>query len=199
MEKITFSFLTGNSHKFWEAKEALARFPEIELLQINEEKNEIKDDDAPDPIMEIARKAAIAAAEKYNVPVAVEDAGIILNAYPGFPGLNTKWVMKKIAYDGILRLLDGKDRTAYFRSVVAYCKPRLPGGSQPEPHLFEGIIEGSISTEVIGLEEDCMDYDRIFIPKGEIKPFVLMMEAKKKMSHRKIAFEKLGEYLRSIK
>ena len=188
-KKINLSFLTGNIHKFTEAREALAIFPDIILAQINEEKNEIKNDDAPDPICEIARLAAIDAAAKHGVPVAVEDAGIFLDAYPGFPGLNTKWIMKKLGYDGIFRLLGNKDRGACFRSVVAFCEPGR------EPVLFEGRIEGRISTEVIGTEIDCMDYDRIFIPAGETVTFSMIMEKKKKMSHRKIAFEKLGVFL----
>jgi XTP/dITP diphosphohydrolase len=119
----------------------------------------------------------------------VEDTGLFFNAYPNFPGLNTKWIIKKIGYDGILRLLAEKDRTAYFRTVLAYCKP---GG---EVILFEGKIEGRISEEVIGKDEDCMDYDRLFIPLGETLPFSMRMDNKRQTSHRKIAFQKLGEYL----
>jgi XTP/dITP diphosphohydrolase len=102
--------------------------------------------------------------------------------------------MNKIGYDGIFRLLADKDRTAYFRSIVAFCEPaHLLRGE--EPQLFEGRIEGSISAEAIGKDEDCMDYDPIFVPLGGNKPFSLIMEEKKKMSHRKIAFQKLGEFL----
>ena len=190
--KITVSFLTNNVHKFIEAKEALALFPGIELRQIKEDKIEYKDDSLEDPIKEIAKKAAKEGAEKYRLPLAAEDTGLFLKAYPGFPGLNTKWVMKKIGYDGFLRLLDGKDRSAWFQAVVAYCEPR------GEPLLFEGRIEGTITKEVIGMDIDCMDFDRIFIPEGFDKPFSLMMEEKKRISHRKIAFRKLGEYLQGI-
>ncbi|MCL2832897.1 MAG: hypothetical protein FWD78_06985 [Treponema sp.] len=189
-KKITLSFLTGNLHKFIEAKEALAVFPNIQITQINEEKPEVKNDDAEDPILDIAKAAAEIAFQKYKVPVAVEDAGIFLEAYPGFPGLNTKWIMKKLDYEGILRLLKGKNRNACFRSVVAYRDPL-----DSETRIFEGRIEGRISTEVIGRNVDCMDYDRIFIPNGESHTFSLIMENKKKMSHRKIAFEKLGRFL----
>ena len=188
-QKIVLSFMTGNSHKFLEAKEALAIYPDIGLRQIAEEKTEIKNDDCEDPIRDIAEKAAELAVKKYGVPVAVEDAGIFFDAYPGFPGLNTKWIMKNLGYEGILALLAGKDRNANFRSVVAYCEPGGP------VMIFEGIIKGRISEEVIGIETDCMDYDRIFIPKGESVTFSLIMEKKKKISHRKIAFEKLGLYL----
>ncbi|MCL2478773.1 MAG: hypothetical protein FWF22_04685 [Treponema sp.] len=188
---LHFSFLTGNLHKFTEAKEALAIFPSITITQIKENKEEFKNDDAEDPIREIAKKAAEEAFKNYGTPVAVEDAGIFFDAYPGFPGLNTKWIMNKLGYDGILRLLAGKNRNACFRSVVAYCDSLI----RTETKLFEGKIEGSISEEVIGLDKDCMDYDRIFIPAGESHTFSLIMEKKKKMSHRKIAFVKLGEYL----
>ena len=186
---ITFSFLTGNIHKFTEAKEALELFPNIELIRIDEEKIEIKDDDAPDPLVDIAGRAVLEAVARHKVPVAVEDAGIFFDAYPGFPGLNTKWVMKKLGYEGILRLLAGRDRGACFRSVVAYCEPGR------KALLFEGKIEGRISEEVRGLDSDCMDFDRIFIPSGHTQTFSLIMEEKRKMSHRKQAFEKLGKFL----
>jgi XTP/dITP diphosphohydrolase len=187
---ISVSFLTGNSHKFIEAREALSEFPCIELKQIAGKKIEYKDDTATDPIKEIARYAAEEAVKIYGVPVVVEDTGIFFNAYPEFPGLNTKWVIERIKYDGILRLLSGKDRTAYFRSVLAF---RCP---ERETVFFEGKINGRISEEVIGEDKNCMDYDRIFIPEGETCPFSLIMEKKRQMSHRKIAFQKLGEYLR---
>jgi len=186
---IRVSFLTNNSHKFMEAKEALIPYPCIELNQIKEGKIEYKDDTLLDPIMEIAKKAAENAVKKYAVPIVVEDTGLFFNAYPKFPGLNTKWVIKQIGYDGILRLLAEKDRTAFFRTVVAFC---MPG---EEVVLFEGKIDGKISEEVIGKDEDCMDYDRLFIPSGETLPFSLRMENKRQASHRKIAFQKLGEYL----
>jgi XTP/dITP diphosphohydrolase len=189
-EKIVVSFLTNNPHKFIEAREALSVYPCIELKQIKEEKAEYKDDAEADPIKEIAKRAAEEAVKKYAIPIAVEDTGIFFNAYPQFPGLNTKWVIKQIGYDGILRLLSGKDRTAYFRSIAAFCQPG------EEAVLFEGRISGRISEEVMGTDEDCMDYDRIFIPSGETRPFSLIMEEKRQISHRKIAFQKLGEYLR---
>jgi len=188
-EKCIVSFLTNNPHKLIEAKEALAAYPCIELKQIKEGKAEYKNDATADPIKEIAIKAAEEAIKKYAMPIVVEDAGLFFNAYPEFPGLNTKWLIKKIGYDGILRLLAGKDRTAYFRSVVAFCEP------EGEVTLFEGRIDGTISEEVIGSDKDCMDYDRLFIPLGETVPFSMIMEAKRQKSHRKIAFQKLGEYL----
>jgi inosine/xanthosine triphosphate pyrophosphatase family protein len=58
MRKIQVSFLTNNSHKFIEAREALAQYPSIDLKQIIEGKAEYKDDTLSDPVKEIAKKAA---------------------------------------------------------------------------------------------------------------------------------------------
>ncbi|MDR3325299.1 MAG: hypothetical protein LBS82_04875 [Spirochaetaceae bacterium] len=187
--KIVVSFLTKNAHKFIEAREALAAFPHIALEQIAAEKPEYKDDEDADPIRKIAERAAAEAVLRYGVPLVAEDAGIFFNAYPGFPGLNTKWLMKRIGYEGVFRLLAGKDRAAYFRSALAFRTPQGTGA------FFEGRLEGRIAERVEGEAADCMDYDRIFIPAGAERPFSLMMDEKMRMSHRKMAFHKLGVFL----
>ncbi|MCL2650538.1 MAG: hypothetical protein FWD60_05855 [Candidatus Azobacteroides sp.] len=188
-ERIVISFLTQNYHKFIEAEEALKPYNSIRLVQLAEEKQEYKNDTVSDPIKQIALKAAKEGANLYNKTIVAEDTGLFFNAYYDFPSFNPKWIIKRIGYDGILRLLDGKDRTAYFRSVVAICKPN------EEPIAFEGIISGRIAEKVYGEDIDCMDYDRIFIPDGSDVTFSLMMNNKVHISHRKIAFQRLGEYL----
>ena len=186
---VVVSFLTKNRHKFIEAKEALMPYKSIQLVQLSEEKHEYKEDSVNDPIKEIALKAAKEGAILYNKIVVAEDTGIFFNAYRDFPSLNTKWIIKRLDYDGIFRLLDGKNRTAYFRAVIALCKPN------EEPIAFEGRIDGYIAEKIYGEDVDCMDYDRIFIPDGSNVPFALMMDNKTHISHRKIAFQRLGEYL----
>lgn len=186
-QKITLSFLTQNRHKFIEASEALASFTNVVLEQLNEPKHEDKDDAVPDPLTYIAVSAAQAAAKKFNKTVVAEDAGLFFEAYAGFPGMNTKWIMNKLGYDGILRLLDGKNRAAYFRTVLGLSYP------DGKTEVFEGIVRGRIADKVYGAEIDCMDYDRIFIPDGSDVPFALMMDVKRTMSHRYLAFRKLGQ------
>jgi XTP/dITP diphosphohydrolase len=188
-ERVVISFLTQNRHKFIEAKEALMPYKCIQIVQLSEGKHEYKDDSVNDPIKQIALKAAEEGANLYKKMVVTEDTGLFFNAYRDFPSLNTKWVIKQLDYDGILRLLDGKDRTAYFRSVVALCKPN------EEPIAFDGRIDGHIAEKVYGENIDCMDYDRVFIPDDSDVPFSLMMDNKAHISHRKIAFQKLGEYI----
>lgn len=129
------------------------------------------------------------AAKIHNKIVVAEDSGIFFEAYDDFPGMNTKWIIKKIGYDGILRLLLKKNRGAYFRTVLAMSNPN------GDYKVFEGVVKGNIAEQVYGIEVDCMDYDRIFIPNGSEVPFALMMNDKRAMSHRYIAFHKLGEFL----
>lgn len=188
-ERVVISFLTKNRHKFNEAKEALMPYHCIQIDQLCEEKHENKDDSSSDPIKLIALRAAVEGANLHNKIVVAEDTGLFFNAYYDFPSLNTKWVIKRLGYEGILRLLNDKDRSAYFRCVVALCYPNK------EPIVFEGRIDGYIAEKVYGENIDCMDYDRIFIPYGSDVPFSLMMDNKIHTSHRTIAFQRLGEYL----
>ena len=186
---VTIWFLTQNAHKVSEGKEALKNYPRVRLEQLNVPKHEDKDDSLPDAMKEIAVAAAVNGAKEYNRMVVAEDAGIFFEAFNDFPGMNTKWIMKKIGYDGILSLLDGKNRKAYFRTVLAVS---LPDGRYK---TFDGIIKGRIADKVYGENMDCMDYDRIFIPDGSDVPFALMMNDKRQMSHRYLAFCKVGEFL----
>jgi XTP/dITP diphosphohydrolase len=188
---IRVLFLTQNEHKYIEAKDALSPFPNIEVEQLAEQKREMKDESLVDPIKMIAIYAAENASLKYNRIVIAEDSGIYFDAYDDFPAMNTKWIIKRIGYEGILKLLDGKKRGAYFRSVIALSMP------ERKTNTFEGIIKGQISEIVLGENVKCMDYDRIFIPAGFSIPFSLMMQEKKLLSHRSVAFNKLGNFLSS--
>ncbi|PTX59637.1 dITPase [Melghirimyces profundicolus] len=51
--------------------------------------------------------------------VMVDDAGIFFAAYPHFPGILTKRVFQGIGYKGIMKLLDGETRKAWFEGAVA--------------------------------------------------------------------------------
>ena len=186
---VTIWFLTQNAHKVSEGKEALKNYPRVRLEQLNVPKHEDKDDSLPDAMKEIAVAAAVNGAKEYNRMVVAEDAGIFFEAFNDFPGMNTKWIMNKIGYDGILALLNGKNRKAYFRTVLALASP--DGNCK----VFEGIVRGEITDKVYGEDVDCMDYDRIFAPEESDVPFALMMGDKTHMSHRYRAFCKLGEYL----
>jgi XTP/dITP diphosphohydrolase len=60
--------------------------------------------------------------------------------------------------------------------------------------LFEGVVEGEISTEKRG--DKGFGYDPVFIPENTSKTFAeLGVEVKNQISHRARAVAKLCEYL----
>ena len=64
-------------------------------------------------------------------------------------------------------------------------------------HIFEGVINGTISAEKKGI--DGFGYDPIFIPEGETRTFAEMtLEEKNQQSHRARAFEKMVSFLNLI-
>ncbi len=183
---MKLTFITTNKHKVEEGKAALKEFG-IELEQLNKEYDENKEDS----LHEVVKKAAKKLAAELNKPIIVEDTGVFFNAYEGFPGAMPKFVFNRIGYEGIFRLLEGKDRYGYFVSVIGYCEPGK------EPLIFEGKCEGKFINKVKCKNKDVLPYCRIFVPKGQKKTTAEMtVEEKNKVSHRAIAFKKLGELLR---
>lgn len=187
MEKITF--ITTNKHKFAEVKNVLNEFG-IKVEQLVME----YDEDKEASMDEVCKKASKKLAEKLNKSIFVEDTGLFFDAYNNFPGPLPKFVFNGIGFEGIFRLLKGKNRSAHFKTVIGYCEP---GKSSV---LFEDIMKGKFSEEVISPEKDAMPYDHIFIPEGHNKVISEMdMKTKNSFSQRGKVARKLGEYLISKK
>jgi len=184
MKKIYF--LSSNKEKIKEVKLHLKKFG-IKVIgrkiEIEENKYERQE--------EIAKEKARKAAKLIKKPVIVEDTGLYLEAYKNFPGINAKFVFKCIGLKGILKLLEGKSRRAYFKTVVAYCKPNK------RPGIFTGICKGRISTKIRKPVTPKVPYDSIFIVDGEKRTFSQMTkEEKAKYSHRAKALEKFAKWFK---
>ena len=183
---MAYLFATGNQQKFEEAKEIFARFG-LQLEWLKEPK--------PEPvdcwdIRRVAENAAQKLAQKHHKPVIVEDTGFFFSAYNNFPGPHSKFSFYALGYEGLLKLLEGKDRSASFKVAAAFCKPGK------KPHIFEGKVTGKITEKPHGDEAPTMPFDRIFIPEGQDKAWILTPEIKMKISHRVEAFEKLAQWLK---
>ena len=173
---------TGNLHKYGEAREILAEYG-VELEFLEAEKVEIQADD----------QAEIAAYSLKQIqddgrPIVVEDAGIFIDRYGGFPGPYSEYALRKIGLLGILKLMEGvEDRGASFRSVVAY-------RHKDEMRCFQGVVEGKIAHKIRGTGG--FGYDPIFIPsEGDGRTFGDMAEGEKNaLSHRARAFRSFGEW-----
>ncbi|MCL2887783.1 MAG: RdgB/HAM1 family non-canonical purine NTP pyrophosphatase [Elusimicrobia bacterium] len=135
---------------------------------------------------------ALAAARFADMPALADDTGLEVDALRGAPGV------KSARYAGpdcdtdennrkLLAALDGLflgQRTAKFKTVACYA---VPSG---ETVTTEGVIEGFIGFGYRG--ENGFGYDPLFIVKGTGKTLAEMTEEEKnKISHRKLAFEKI--------
>lgn len=176
---------TGNRHKLWEAAAVVAEYG-VDLRQMEARRVEIQADDLAD-----IAAYSLSAIPDDGRPVLVEDAGIFIDLYGGFPGPYSSYALRTILLPGVLKLMAGvKERGATFRSVVAL---RHRG----DIALFRGAVRGRIAEAIRG--SSGFGYDPIFIPdEGDGKTFGEMTpQEKNALSHRARAFRSLGEWLAS--
>lgn len=134
--------------------------------------------------------------EHYGMPCFADDTGLLVDAINGEPGVFSARYAgeQKNADDNMDKLLEalqGKEnRSAHFKTVIALNLP-------DENHFFEGIAEGTITTEKLG--DSGFGYDPIFRPDGFEETFAqLSIEIKNKISHRGRALQKLINKLETI-
>jgi len=188
--KAVAFFVTGNVHKFHEAREVLSKY-RIATAMVNIEAVEIQDDDTE----VIARASASDAAQKSGLPVFVEDAGLFIKALNGFPGPYSNYVYRTIGTKGILGLMEKiSQRDAYFLSVVAFCDPN----KKTEPLCFEGRVDGKLTHTERG--EQGFGFDPIFEPNEagrEVTFAEMSTEEKNTCSHRAQALKKFASWYAS--
>ena len=181
----TIYFATGNKGKFAEATH-IAKVFGITLKQMKTEKIEIQSDELGD----IASFAAKRVSETTRRSVVAEDAGLFVNNLQGFPGPYSAYVFKTIGTDGVLNLLKGaRDRSASFRAVVSFARPRRP------PVCFSGEVKGIITWKPRGSLG--FGFDPIFVPmQADGRTFAEMNTLEKNLlSHRAKAFVKFFTWL----
>jgi XTP/dITP diphosphohydrolase len=187
-------FATNNEHKLAEAKDISGKtFEILSLKEINcfEELPETR------PTLEgNSLQKAEYVFQKYSVPCFADDTGLEVDALNGEPGVySARYAGEhKNSKDNInllLKKLDtGTNRKARFRTVITLL------GLDASPIYFEGVVEGTITTNLRGTFG--FGYDPIFIPEGYSKTFAEMnIQEKSLLSHRAIAVKKLGQYLKN--
>ena len=132
--------------------------------------------------------------ERYHLDCFADDSGLEIDALGGDPGVNSAHYSGSRDFEDnmslVLERLTGKtDRKARFKTVISLIK----GGKE---HLFEGSIEGTITTQRSGSKG--FGYDPIFVPDGYNISFAEMApEEKNRISHRAKAMKKLIRFLNS--
>ena len=181
----SLTFVTSNAGKAREAAAFLGR--EVALKEV-----EIPEIQSLD-FAEVARAKAIVAAGALGVPVLVEDSGLAVDAWGGFPGPLTKWVTAGLAgCDAFAKMLDGfTDRSAEAVSVLAVARP---GQRAHDVVVAEGRVRGSIALHPRGTNG--FGWDVLFIPEGATRTWAeISEEEKNRDSHRARAFKTLRTLL----
>lgn len=174
-------FVSSNENKYKEIVDFIQaldrpnftiKFKRLELEEIQS-----------DSLEKVSEHKALKAFERVRYLTLIEDDGLFIDALNGFPGVYSSYIFKTIGNSGIIKLLsDEKNRKAVFRSVFAFHDGK-------NIQIFVGEKCGSISHSPEG---EGWGYDPIFIPEGFENTFAhLGYEFKNKISHRRIALEKL--------
>ncbi|MGV0925086.1 RdgB/HAM1 family non-canonical purine NTP pyrophosphatase [Empedobacter tilapiae] len=133
--------------------------------------------------------------DKTGKNIFADDSGLVIEALDGAPGVySARYAGTGKDEDNIakaLKELEGKtNRKAYFISIFCLI---LDG----KEYFFEGRVNGTITTEIMG--DNGFGYDPIFIPDGFSISFAQMSpEEKNAISHRGKAVEKLNDFLTNL-
>jgi len=179
------TFVTRNKGKFQEALGVLGPLG-YDLVQDARGYPELQ----AETLEEVARAGVehLRAAGGPAPPFFLEDAGLFVDALGGFPGVYSAYVYKTIGNQGLLRLLEGRPRTARFEAVLAY-------HDGESTRLFRGACPGRIVEQERGTGG--FGFDPIFVPEGEGRTFGEMdLAEKERVSHRARALDALAAALR---
>jgi XTP/dITP diphosphohydrolase len=176
-------FVTTNEHKRREVQEILG----VALESADLDLPEIQAIDPAEVATEKARAAREALGDT-DLPILVEDSGLMVDAWGGFPGALTKWLMQSVGNEGLLRLLaPGEDRSARAVCVAALAD------ADGEVHTFRGEVRGTLASGPRG--EGGFGYDPVFVPGWSSMTYAEMGEGKNADSHRARAFRSVRGWL----
>ena len=200
-------FATNNQHKLQEIRQILG--DRVEVLSLKDIGCDVDIPETGQTLEENALQKARYIYDHYHMDCFADDTGLEVEALDGAPGIySARYASMEsgaASHDSeanmarLLRELKDKDnRKARFRTVIALIQKKdiCPCGcsSIKQEHLFEGIVNGTITTEKRG--KNGFGYDPVFIPEGYDETFAeLGVEVKNHVSHRAKAITKLCNYL----
>lgn len=179
MGTLPLVFVTSRAEK---AREAERLGFAVERLDLD-----LPEPQALDP-SEIVEAKARTAYRMLSRPVLVEDSGLAIEAWGGFPGALVKWVERSAGVEALARMLDAfPDRSAVASCAIAYC-------DGAEVVAARGEIRGTIAAAPRG--GGGFGWDVLFVPEGSDRTFAEMGAAEKdRISHRRRAWDALAERL----
>jgi XTP/dITP diphosphohydrolase len=177
-------YVTSNAGKAREAREYLGSDG---VEQVDYDYTEVQSDS----LAEIAAHGAREAHREVGGPVVVDDAGLFVDAFDGFPGPYSSFVEDTVGVERVWRLAEPEaDRRASFRLALAYCDGRTLEARPDGVETFEGRVTGRL---VAPRGDGGFGYDPIFEYDG--RTLAEMDPAEKNaISHRGRALEKFAEW-----
>ncbi len=186
-------FATNNFHKLTEIQSLISESFRIRSLQQIGCTEDIEE--TADTLEGNALLKARYIYDKYGEDCFADDTGLEVEVLDGRPGvISARYAGNAHDFeaniDKVLGEMKGiENRKAQFRTVIALI---LNG----EVTLFEGIVNGKIGIERLGIKG--FGYDPVFTPDGYDKTFAEMpLSEKNKISHRAVAVNKLVDFLNS--
>jgi non-canonical purine NTP pyrophosphatase (RdgB/HAM1 family) len=174
-----FVFVTGRPEK---AREAERMGFALERLDLD-----LPEPQSLDP-SEVAEVKVRAAFDQLRRPVLVEDSGLEVLAWGGFPGALVKWLERSAGLEAIARMLDPFPD----RSARAVCAIACFDGEHRV--VARGVCAGSIAPSPRGSAG--FGWDALFVPEGSDRTFAeLAPEEKDRVSHRGRAWAELARKL----
>jgi XTP/dITP diphosphohydrolase len=179
VEPLPIVFVTTRAEKAREAERLGYR---VERLDVS-----LPEPQALDPSDVVAQKAR-AAYDLLSRPVLVEDSGLAIRAWNGFPGAFVKWLENSAGIPALPRMLDAfGDRGATAICAIAYCDGGQTVTARGESH-------GTIAAQPRG--NGGFGWDTVFVPEGSERTFAEMApEEKDRVSHRRRAWDALAQRL----
>ena len=173
-------FVTGRPEKALEAARLGFALERVDL--------DLPEPQSLDP-SEVAEAKVRAAFEILGRAVLVEDSGLAVEAWGGFPGALVKWLEKSAGLERIARMLDPfPDRSARAVCAIACFDGETIAAAR-------GVAPGSIAAAPRGTQG--FGWDALFVPRGEDRTFAEMSPAEKdRVSHRGLAWAEMARKLR---
>ncbi|MGI6009395.1 MAG: RdgB/HAM1 family non-canonical purine NTP pyrophosphatase [Methanomethylophilus sp.] len=183
---LKLGVVTHNPGKVREYQAALGGYG-IEMVHINREYDEVQ----TAHLEEVVDKGMKQLHAEGLRDFMVDDSGLFINAFGGFPGVYSSFVQKTVGNGGVLKLMDGvEDRSATFRCCIG-------AWIGDERIVVTGICPGVITHSARGT--DGFGYDPIFSPDGEKTFAEIPTDEKNIISHRGNAIRMLVDELRKRK
>lgn len=183
-------FATHNQHKFEEAHASLgSRYPMLSLSSLGWTAEIAETEES---LLGNARLKARAVYSELKRNCFADDTGLEIEALNGQPGVRTARFAGDSATgqenrEKILQLMKGQNnRRAAFKTVIVLI---LNG----QEHVFEGRVDGEITTQEHGAEG--FGYDPIFRPAGFNQTYAEMpLEERARISHRALAIQEMRRF-----